>query len=55
MKHGADPVRVIAANLDFGVGVRPAWVVAAICLAFVLAGLARKHLPRIGRVAAGLS
>jgi methionine sulfoxide reductase heme-binding subunit len=47
MKHGVDPVRVLAAHLDFGAGARPAWIVAAICLAFVLAGLARKHLPRI--------
>jgi len=55
MKHGADPVRVLMANLDFGVGARPAWIVAAICLAFVLVGLARRHVPRIARPAANLS
>jgi methionine sulfoxide reductase heme-binding subunit len=55
MKHGVEPVRVLAADLDFGAGARPAWIVAAICLAVVLAGLARKHLPRIARPAADLS
>ena len=51
IKLGVAPAKVLAVNLDFTVGPRPAWIVAAICLAFVLAGAARKRLPRIGKSA----
>jgi methionine sulfoxide reductase heme-binding subunit len=55
IKHGVMPGRILAANLDFGAGPRPAWIVAGICLAFVLAGLARRHMPRLARPAASVS
>lgn len=55
IKLGVSPLMVLAANLDFGAGPRPAWVVLAICLAVAVAGLARLYLPRIGRPVADLS
>ncbi len=51
IKLGVAPTRVLAANLDFAAGLRPAWIVGAICLGFVLAGAAWKRLPRLGRPA----
>lgn len=55
IKHGAPVGRVLAAHLDFVVGPRPAWVVAGICLAAVMVGLARRYLPRLRRPAATVS
>jgi sulfoxide reductase heme-binding subunit YedZ len=51
IKLGVAPGKVLAANLVFTVGPRPAWIVAAICLGLVLAGLARQRLPRVGKPA----
>ena len=45
IKLGVAPVDVLAANLTFDIGPRPALVAMAICLAFGLAGPARRHLP----------
>src|SRR6185437_6508716 len=42
IKFGADPVRVLAADLTFATGIRPAWTVLAICIAVALAGLMRR-------------
>lgn len=55
IKRGVSPEMVLAANLDFGGGPRPAWVVAGICLAFAAVGLARRLRSRVGRPAAELS
>ena len=41
LKSNADFVRVLSANLSFGIRVRPAWVVGGICLAAALSTLAR--------------
>ncbi len=49
IKLGVAPDRVLAANLVFTAGPRPGWIVAAICLGFVLAGFARKRLPLINK------
>ena len=49
IKLGVAPAKVLAANLVFTVGPRPAWIVAAICLGLVLAGLARKRLPWVSK------
>jgi hypothetical protein len=45
IKLGISPDMVLAANLDFAAGPRPAWIVVAICLGVGLAGLLRNRLP----------
>jgi sulfoxide reductase heme-binding subunit YedZ len=52
IKLGAAPSDVLAVTLTFDTGVRPAWIVLTICLAFALAGAARPRLPRWARRAA---
>jgi sulfoxide reductase heme-binding subunit YedZ len=46
IKLGVSPGMVLAANLDSAAGSRPAWVVAAICLGFAMAGIVRNRLPQ---------
>jgi sulfoxide reductase heme-binding subunit YedZ len=48
IKIGVDPTRVLEANLMFTSGLRPAWIVLAICLAVAVAGLARQFSSEIG-------
>jgi sulfoxide reductase heme-binding subunit YedZ len=45
IKVGAPPARVLQANLSFAHGARPAWIVLAICLGIVVAGVAKRRLP----------
>ena len=48
IKLGVDPVRVLAANLSFDIGARPAAVVLAIAVALSAAGALRAALRRAG-------
>ncbi|MGD8809638.1 MAG: ferric reductase-like transmembrane domain-containing protein [Gammaproteobacteria bacterium] len=52
IKLGVSPGMVLAANLDFAGGPRPAWVVAGIAIAFAAIGLARQAHARMGEAAA---
>ncbi|MPY75557.1 MAG: sulfoxide reductase heme-binding subunit YedZ [Alphaproteobacteria bacterium] len=45
VKLGVAPAKVLAVNFTFATGPRPALIATAICLAFVLAGIARRRLP----------
>lgn len=49
IKLGVAPVKVLAVNFTFATGPRPALIAMAICLAFVLAGTARRRLPLAAR------
>jgi len=51
IKVGAPPARVLAANLTFTPGIRPAGVVLAICLAVALAGILRQASAGAGPLA----
>jgi sulfoxide reductase heme-binding subunit YedZ len=46
IKLGVSPDMVLAANLDFAAGPRPAWIVAAICVGVALAGVVRSRMPQ---------
>jgi sulfoxide reductase heme-binding subunit YedZ len=48
IKVGAPLARVLEANLRFE-PVRPAWIVLAICLGIVVAGIARRQVPSAAR------